>query len=233
VKDLEVSAKTVDEAVSIAVSKLGVDKERLEIEVLEQPVKGLFGMIGAKDAKIRACVKLRASDKANDFLVKLLNKMEVSASVRVTEDDEAVSAKIEGNQVGVLIGHRGETLDAIQYLTGLIVNRDEPIHKRMAVDIQDYRIKRERTLVNLAERLAQNVYRTKKDIVLEPMNPYERRIIHATLQDNQYVRTYSRGDEPYRRVVLTFKENRTNSTITKDPLMKDERASQGEGSIRT
>ena len=211
-RDLEVSAKTVDEAILIAVSKLRVDKERLEIEILEHPVKGLFGMIGAKDAKIRACVKPNAADKANDFLVKLLDKMEVSASVNVTEDEEAVSAKIEGDQVGVLIGYRGETLDAIQYLTGLVVNRDEQIHKRVAVDTQDYRIKRERTLINLAERLAQNVYRTKKDIALEPMNPYERRIIHATLQDNQYVRTYSRGDDPYRRVVLTLKEKRTNSS---------------------
>jgi spoIIIJ-associated protein len=212
VKALEVSAKTVDEAVSIAVLKLGADKERLEIEILEQPVKGLFGMIGAKDAKIRASVKLNASDKANDFLVKLLGFMGVSASVQVSEEDETVSAKIEGNQVGMLIGHRGETLDAIQYLTGIVANRDEQNHKRVTVDTQDYRIKREKTLINLAERLAKNVYKTKKDISLEPMNPYERRIIHATLQDNQYVRTYSKGDEPYRRVVLTLKEKRSNSS---------------------
>lgn len=210
-KDLEVSAKTVDEAVSIAVSKLGVDREKLEIEILEQPVKGLFGIIGTKGAKIRACVKLNAADRANDFLVKLLDKMEVSANVKVSCDDETVSAKIEGDQVGVLIGHRGETLDAIQYLTGLVVNREEQIHKRVTVDTQDYRMKRERTLINLAERLAQNVYRTKKDITLEPMNPYERRIIHATLQNNQYVKTYSRGDEPYRRVVLTLKGKRADS----------------------
>jgi spoIIIJ-associated protein len=211
VKNLEVSAKTVDEAVSIAVLKLGVDKERLEIEILEQPVRGLFGMIGAKDAKIRASVKLNAQDKANDFLVKLLGLMGVLASVNVSGSDEEVSIKIEGSQVGTLIGHRGETLDSIQYLTGLIVNRDEQIHKRVTVDVQDYRIKRERTLISLAERLAKNVHKTKRDIALEPMNPYERRIIHATLQDNQYVRTYSKGDEPYRRVVLTLREKRPNA----------------------
>ncbi len=208
---LEVSAKTVEEAVSIAIAKLGVEKERLDIEVLEQPVKGLFGLIGTKGAKIKAVVKMSRSDKAHDFLVKLLEEMKVDASVVVTEDETAISAKIEGNQVGVLIGHRGETLDAIQYLTGLVVNKDTEEHKRVSVDTQDYRIKREKTLINLAERLAKNVFRTKKDISLEPMNPYERRIIHATLQDNQYVRTYSRGDEPYRRVILTLKEKRSNS----------------------
>lgn len=208
---LEVSAKTVEEAVSIAIAKLGVEKERLDIEVLEQPVKGLFGLIGTKGAKIKAVVKMSRCDKAHDFLVKLLEEMKVDASVVVTEDETAISAKIEGNQVGVLIGHRGETLDAIQYLTGLVVNKDTEEHKRVSVDTQDYRIKREKTLINLAERLAKNVFRTKKDISLEPMNPYERRIIHATLQDNQYVRTYSRGDEPYRRVILTLKEKRSNS----------------------
>lgn len=211
-KVLEVSAKSVDEAVSIAVLKLGVDKERLEIEVLEQPVKGFFGMIGAKDARIKASVKLNAQDKANDFLVKLLEHMGVLGSVNASEDEETVSVKIESEQVGTLIGYRGETLDAIQYLTGLVVNRDEQIHKRVIVDTQDYRVKREKTLINLAERLAKNVYKTKRDISLEPMNPYERRIIHETLQDNQFVRTYSRGDEPYRRVVLTLKEKRSVSS---------------------
>jgi len=211
VKILEVSAKTVDEAVSIAVSKFGVDKERLDIEVLELPVKGLFGVIGSKDAKISVCVKPNASDKAAEFLGKLLEQMGVSASVNISDYDNVIRVKIEGDQSGILIGHRGETLDAIQYLTGLFVNRDSNIHKRVIVDVQDYRIKREQTLISLAQRLAKNVYRTKKDITLEPMNPYERRIIHATLQDDQYVKTYSRGDEPYRRVVLTLKEKRPTS----------------------
>jgi len=211
VKVLEVSAKTVDEAVSIAVAKLAVNKEKLEIEVLDQPVKGLFGMIGAKDAKIRATVKLTLADKANDFLVRLLNEMGIFARIQFSEDDTSILIKIEGDLVGALIGYRGETLDAIQYLTGIVANRNELIHKRVTVDVQDYRVKREQTLINLAERLAKSVYRTRKDISLEPMNPHERKIIHEALQENEYVKTYSRGDDPYRRVVLTLKQKHPNS----------------------
>jgi len=212
VKCLEVSAKTVDEAVLIAVNKLGVQRVKLDIEVIEQPVKGIFGMIGGKDAKIRVTVRLSEGDKAYEFIRRLLDHMAIDASIKVTENDDLVSIALEGTGLGILIGRRGETLDAIQYLTGIVVTRGSQTHKKVIVDTQEYRVKREETLRKLAERLARSVYKNKKDITLEPMNPYERRIIHATLQDDPYVRSYSKGDEPYRRVVLTLKEKRQSSS---------------------
>lgn len=210
-KSIEISAKSVEDAVLMAASKLGVQKEKLEIEVLEQPVKGLFGMIGNKDAKIKATVILSEGDKAEEFLSSLLKHMDVEAKIDIKETEDAISINLEGNGLGVLIGHRGETLDALQYLTGIVATRGTLSHKRVIVDTQEYRVKREETLKKLAERLAKNVHKSRRDIVLEPMNPYERRIIHAALQENPFVRSYSRGDEPFRRVVLTLKDKRAAS----------------------
>lgn len=216
----EISAKTIEEAVNAACTRLNVAKEALEYEVLEYPAKGLFGMIGVKDAKISVKLKeakviqetpeLDDGETARSFLTKLLEHMNVSADIVLTKSDENISIRLEGENVGILIGHRGETLDAIQYLTGLVVNRSREVHIKVFVDVQDYRLKREKALINLAERLAKNVLKTKKDITLEPMNPNERRIIHSTLQNDKFVKTYSRGDEPYRRVVVTLKDKQTS-----------------------
>lgn len=204
-RSVESSGKTVDEAILMAVAQLGVQRDMLEIEILEEPVKGLFGIIGARDARIRATVKKTKGEIAKEFLMELLDLMNAEAIVNVSEDDEQVNIELKGRNMGLLIGHRGETLDALQYLTSLVVNKDGQNYKRIHLDTENYRKKREETLRRLAKRLGYKVAKTKRKITLEPMNPFERRIIHASLQNDSYVRTYSEGEEPNRRVVITLK----------------------------
>ncbi len=201
---VEKSAKTVQEAVSAALQELNMDESNVTVEVLEEGSKGIFGLIGSKLARVRVTVKETSTDKALQFLQDVLEKMNVAAKVEVAEDAETVSFKINGEKIGILIGRRGETLDSIQYLTSLVVNKGKGNYKRVVIDIENYREKREETLVKLANKLADKVVRYKKDITLESMNPYERRVIHSTLQNNKAVRTYSVGEEPNRKVVITL-----------------------------
>jgi len=204
-KSVVSSGKTIDEAILMAVAQLGVQRDNLEIEILEEPVKGLFGIIGAKDARIRATIKKSLGDKAKEFLLKLLELMGVDAVVDVNEKSDYISIEIKGPGMGILIGYRGETLDSLQYLVSLYVNKETEKYKRVVIDTENYRAKREETLRKLAKRLAHKVAKTKKRVVLEPMNPYERRIIHSTLQNDRFVKTYSEGEEPFRKVVITLK----------------------------
>lgn len=204
-KSIITSGKTIEEAILMAVAQLTVQRDKLDIEVLEEPVKGLFGLIGAKDAKIKATVHMTLADRAKAFLMDLFEKMDMEASVEVTETADQITVNVSGPKMGVLIGHRGETLDAVQYLTSLVVNRESETYKRVLVDTEHYRSKREETLKKLAKRLAYKVQKSRRKIVLEPMNPFERRIIHAALQKDPYVTTHSEGEEPYRKVVITLK----------------------------
>lgn len=204
-KTVESSGKTIDEAILMAVAQLGVQRDNLNIEILDEPVKGLFGLIGAKDARIRASIKETMGDRAKEFLMELLSFMSVEAIVDVSEANDQINVELKGRGMGLLIGHRGETLDALQYLTSLVVNKEGQDYKRIALDTENYRKKREETLKRLAKRLSYKVSKTRKKITLEPMNPFERRIIHAALQNDNYVRTYSEGEEPYRRVVIAVK----------------------------
>ena len=204
-KSVITTGKTMEDAILAAAIQLAVQRDKLEIEVLEEPVKGLFGVFGNKDARIKATVKRTMSDAAKDFLTTLFEKMDLEAKLDITETDELISVDVSGPKMGMLIGHRGETLDSVQYLTSLIVNRNAENYKRVSIDTENYRRKREETLVKLAKRLAHKVQKTRKKIVLEPMNPFERRVIHSTLQKDPYVSTHSEGDEPYRKVVITLK----------------------------
>lgn len=204
-KTVESSGKTIDEAILMAVAQLGVQRDNLEIEILEEPVKGLFGLIGGRNARIRASIKKTMGDNAKEFLSELLDLMGVEAIIDVTESNDQINIELKGRGMGLLIGHRGETLDALQYLTSLVVNREGQEYKRITLDTENYRKKREETLKRLAKRLGYKVAKTRKKITLEPMNPFERRIIHASLQNDNYVRTYSEGEEPNRRVVITLK----------------------------
>lgn len=204
-KVVESKGKTIDEAILMAVAQLGVQRDNLDIEILEEPVKGIFGLIGGRDAKIRASIKMTMGDRAKGFITRLLNHMDIEAIISVSETSDGIDIEFKGRNMGLLIGHRGETLDALQYLTSLAVNKDGREYKRIILDTENYRQKREETLKRLARRLGYKVSKTRRRITLEPMNPFERRIIHATLQNDNYVRTYSEGDEPYRRVVITCK----------------------------
>ena len=207
---IEVSAKTINEAITEACQKLGVTSDRLEYEVVEEGSSGFLG-IGSKPAMIKASVKvIEASleDKARNFLndVFVAMDMEVVVDVVYSEDERAMDIELSGDERGVLIGKRGQTLDSLQYLVSLVVNKGEQNYIRVKVDTENYRSRRKDTLENLAKNIAYKVKRTKRAVSLEPMNPYERRIIHSALQNDKYVVTHSEGEEPFRRVVVSLKK---------------------------
>mgnify|MGYP000906294587 CR=1 FL=1 len=202
---VEKSAKTVQEAVDAALIELDTEEEKVDIEVLEEGSRGIFGLIGGKQAKVRVALRETLGEKAEKFLMDLFSKMKVEADILVEETEDSIFMKAEGSDIGIVIGRRGETLDALQYLTSLVINKNKEEYKRVVLDIEGYRKKREKTLIRLANRLADRVIKYKKNITLEPMNPYERRVIHASLQDHKYVKTYSVGDEPNRKIMITLK----------------------------
>lgn len=202
---VEKTAKTTQEAISLALEELKVSESRVVVEVIDEGNKGIFGLIGNKMAKVKVTLKESRGDKAKYFLLDVFEKMQINADIDMLEEDESLLLKIKGKDIGIIIGRRGETLDSLQYLTSLVVNKNEDDYKRVVIDIENYRQKREETLVKLADRLAEKVIKYKKPVTLEPMNPYERRIIHSSLQNNRYVETYSTGDEPNRKVVITLK----------------------------
>ncbi len=206
---VEVSAKTVNEAITEACRKFGVTSDRLDYEVKDEGASGFLG-IGSRPAVIRAAVKLEevsVEDVAENFLKEVFSAMNMEVSVEVKYDEEGKTMDIElsGNEMGVLIGKRGQTLDSLQYLVSLVVNRETEEYIRVKVDTEDYRKRRRETLENLAKNIAYKVKKTKRAVSLEPMNPYERRIIHSVLQNDKYISTHSEGDEPFRRVVVTYK----------------------------
>ncbi|MFZ5987480.1 MAG: RNA-binding cell elongation regulator Jag/EloR [Bacillota bacterium] len=202
---VEKSAKTVQEAIDLALLELNVDRDSVDIEVVDEGTKGIFGLIGTKQAKVKVTIKESSGEKAKKFLLDLFSKMKVEADVLVEESDDSVLLKIQGDDIGIVIGRRGETLDSLQYLTSLVINKSKEDYKRVVIDIENYRQKREETLVKLANRLADRVIKYKKNITLEPMNPYERRVIHSSLQNHKYVETYSVGEEPNRKVIIALK----------------------------
>ena len=205
---IEVSAKTVDDAITEACQKLVVTSDKLEYEVVEEGSAGFLG-IGSKPAVIKARVKSSMEDTAKDFLKDVFEAMDLTVVVNVEYDEVENFMKIElsGDEMGVLIGKRGQTLDSLQYLVSLVVNKNIENYIRVKVDTENYRQRRKETLENLAKNISYKVKRTKRPVSLEPMNPYERRIIHSALQNDKYVTTYSEGEEPFRHVVVTLKRS--------------------------
>ena len=204
---IEVSAKTVNDAITEACQKLGVTSDKLEYQVVEEGSNGFLG-IGAKPAIIKAAVKCSIEDNAKIFLNNVFEamKLEVVVTVKYDEEERTMDIDLSGDEMGVLIGKRGQTLDSLQYLVSLVVNKDAENYIRVKVDTENYRQRRKDTLENLAKNISYKVKRTKRAVSLEPMNPYERRIIHSALQNDRYVSTHSEGEEPFRRVVVTLKK---------------------------
>ena len=204
---IEVSAKTVDEALTEASIALGVPSSELEYEVIEKGSTGFLG-IGSKKAVIKACKKCTVEDSVREFLSSVFKAMnlEVELIIKVNEEDKLIDVELKGDDMGILIGKRGQTLDSLQYLTNLAVNKSSENYYRVKVDTEDYRKRRKETLENLAKNIAYKVKRTKRSVALEPMNPFERRVIHSALQNDRFVTTHSVGDEPYRHVVVTLKK---------------------------
>ncbi|MBF7096080.1 RNA-binding cell elongation regulator Jag/EloR [Alkalibacter mobilis] len=198
---------SIEEAIDKALLELKATRNQVETKVLEIPSRGIMGIFGAKKAKVEVFVKEEDFvEKAVNFLKQIFDKFGVEATCKVKLEQRNLSITLEGEDMGILIGRRGQTLDAIQYLTSLVVNKDTQEYVRVVIDTENYREKREQTLVELAKKLAKKVERNKEKVVLEPMNPYERRIIHATLQNNSKVYTYSEGEEPFRKVVIDLKK---------------------------
>lgn len=242
----EKKAKSIDEAVELALTELGIEKENAEIEIVQEPAKGFLG-IGAKDAIVKVTAKKAEkpakaekkqkaekpakvektdvaplkpkkvktsggvynsdspAENAKNFIKDVLNAMGIEVEVTAELKEDIVEVNLEGDNMGVVIGKRGDTLDSLQYLTSLVVNQKSEDYIKVSIDTENYREKREEVLCALATRLAAKVARTGKKFSLEPMNPYERRIIHSNLQDNEDVTTFSIGQEPYRKVVIAPK----------------------------
>ncbi|WP_427340696.1 RNA-binding cell elongation regulator Jag/EloR [Caloranaerobacter sp. DY30410] len=208
-KSIVKTAKTIDDAVREALLELGADRDDVLVKVLEEPSKGFLGIIGCKDAKVEVTVVNDPVEIAGNFLKMLFNKMGIKASTNIKREGKSLFIDIEDisdRDMGILIGKRGRTLDSIQYLVGLVVNKERENYIRVFLDINNYRKKREETLIRLAEKMAFKAKRLRRDIKLEPMNSNERRIIHSTLQNNPYVETFSEGEEPFRRVVISYKK---------------------------
>lgn len=271
------SAKTVEEAVEKALKELNSSKEEVKVEIIEEPSKGLFGLLGQKDATVKVTIEQDASDfvkkildesfdqpkqnkkveteakvetekretkqkiepklqaekqivesnkesettkeekineaeileKAQDFLCKVVSETGIEYSISTELKDNVLYAEIKSPRpetLGIVIGKRGVTLDSIQYLLSLIINKGHREYIRVFLDSNNYRKKREKTLINLAHKMAEKAKRSGRNIKLEPMNPYERRIIHSALTDNEEIETYSEGRDPYRRVVINLKK---------------------------
>ncbi|MBQ5731857.1 MAG: protein jag, partial [Selenomonadaceae bacterium] len=208
--EIEKTGKTIDEAKQAALSELQVSADMVEFEVLAEPSKGFLGLIGGRPARILARVReLTPADKAKKFLSDIFAAMNLDVTIEVSEAEDGVVLNLIGDNLGILIGKHGQTLDSLQYLSNLTANKGLLEEKvRIILDIENYRSRREETLRRLALRLADKVRRTGERIVLEPMNRHERKIIHMALQDNYRISTYSSGDEPYRKVVIEQKRGR-------------------------
>lgn len=206
---IEVSAKTVDDAITEALVKLGVTSDQLEYEVIEKGSTGFLG-IGSKNAviKARAIVEVSVEDSVKTFLNDVFKAMDMEVEIitKIDEADKLIDVELKGDDMGVLIGKRGQTLDSLQYLTNLAINKNSDNYYKVKIDTEDYRKRRKETLENLAKNIAYKVKRTKRPVALEPMNPFERRVIHSALQNDKYVTTHSEGEEPYRHVIVTLKK---------------------------
>ena len=227
---VEFTGKTVDDAITEACKNFTITSDRLEYEVVEKGTSGIFGF-AAKPAIIKARVfdpnapkeevkeEKKEETKENtessvtvtepvtadpkEFLEKVFNAMNMKVSIDVETKEDEINIELSGDDMGVLIGKRGQTLDSLQYLTSIVVNKGRKEYIRVKIDTENYRLRRKETLENLAKNLAYKAKRTKNPVSLEPMNPYERRIIHSALQNDKYVTTHSEGEEPYRKVIIT------------------------------
>ncbi|AHF08350.1 RNA-binding cell elongation regulator Jag/EloR [Desulfitobacterium metallireducens] len=205
----EKTGKTVEDAIEACLTELGVKRDQTSIEVLEEPTKkGLFGLLGTRLAKVRVSYEDNPGVLACQFLEKVCLSMGVQAEFIADEREKQWFVNITGSELGILIGRRGDTLEALQFLTNLAISKKMSEKIRIIVDVEGYRQRREETLVRLAKRLSERVKRTGNRVVLEPMNPHERRIIHTALQDDTRISTFSEGEDPNRRVVISLKRSK-------------------------
>lgn len=209
---IEVTGKTVDEAITASLVKLGTTSDKIDYVVVDEGKTGFLG-IGSKPAVIKVRKKSTVEDVIREFLADIFKSMnmEVEILMKKEEDSKVIDVELKGKEMGVLIGKRGQTLDSLQYLVNLAANKQSEEYVKVKVDTEDYRKRRKETLENLAKNIAYKVKRTKRSVALEPMNPFERRVIHSALQSDKYVSTHSEGEEPFRHVVVTLKRNNNHT----------------------
>lgn len=198
--------KTIEEAINAGLKELGVTLDEVETNVVQVPESGVFGIFGKKEAVVEVTVLNNAGKKAEEFLGEMLDAMNIPCTITSRLEDDVLHVELAGKDMGILIGRRGQTLDSLQYLVSLVVNRSGDKYIRVVLDTENYRSKRQKTLEALADKMASKAVRYGKKMSLEPMNPSERRIIHARLQNSNKVFTFSEGDEPYRHVVIQLKD---------------------------
>jgi len=204
-KTVEKTGKTVEEAVDLALKELNAKKEDVEVEVIDEGSRGLFGLL-SRMAKVRVTLKKKPEERAVEFLKGLFDILNIAPDIdTVYEEDGLCRIEMRGKDLGILIGKRGATLNALQFLTSLVANKESLEPKRIVLDVEGYRKKREKVLRELAFKIAKRVKETKKSIALEPMPPSDRKIIHSALQNDSRVKTHSEGEEPYRRVIISLK----------------------------
>ncbi len=224
-KKITKSAKSIEEALNLALEELGVSENEVTYKVVEEASKGFLGL-GSKDAVIEVELKGTSDSEnvAEKFLADVFEAMGMEVKISSAEEDGNLNIQLEGDDMGIIIGKRGDTLDSLQYLTSLVANKDKSRddYTRVTIDTEGYRQKREESLKALSERLANKVAKSGKKYTLEPMNPYERRIIHANLQSNENVTTFSIGEEPYRKIVIAPKNERRRNTYNRKPAPKKE-----------
>ncbi|MGL4330928.1 MAG: RNA-binding cell elongation regulator Jag/EloR [Clostridium sp.] len=206
-KIVETTGKTVGEALQKALNQLNLTEDKVQVEVIQEPSKGFLNIIGNKPAKIKVTKKANYIEDGRVFLRDVLDSMGIEAEIDLKEEKDVLHINITGPKMGLIIGYRGETLDSLQYLISLVVNKNHDMpYKKIVLDTENYRAKREETLKRVAQKTAYKVRKSGRPFKLEPMNPYERRVIHSVLQENELINTYSEGDEPYRRIIVELKK---------------------------
>jgi spoIIIJ-associated protein len=206
VKTVEKAGKNVDEAVDLALKELAASIDDVEVEILEESSKGILGLLMVKQARVKVTLKENALQRASILLKNIFQTMDLDVTTDISENEKAVFVNLEGPDLGILIGRRGETLDALQYIVNLSVNKNQETRKKIIIDIEGYRSRREKTLEKLALKLADKAKQRGRNVVLEPMSSQERRIIHTALQGRDDIFTFSEGEDPYRKIIISPKK---------------------------
>lgn len=204
-KQVTATGQTVEEAVKSALAQLNTTEDRTEIAIIDEGKKGIFGIFGSRPAIVKVTMKIDPIEEAEKFLIGVADKMGVEVTVNTEKDGKFIHFTLSGEKIALLIGKRGQTLNSLQYLAQLVLNRYSEQYYTVMLDAEDYRKRRNETLIQLAERLAQKAVKTGKHVALEPMPSYERKVIHTALVDNKKIRTFSDGAEPYRHIVIAPK----------------------------
>ncbi|MGG1398939.1 RNA-binding cell elongation regulator Jag/EloR [Bacillus salipaludis] len=202
-KQVTATGQNVEEAVESALAQLQTTKDRAEIDIIDEGKKGIFGIFGSRPAVVKVTVIIDPIEEAQKFLKSISEQMGAPVEIEVKREGKQVNFVLTGEKIALLIGKRGQTLNSLQYLTQLVINRSSNRYLTVILDAEDYRNRRNETLIQLAHRLAQKAVKTGKDVALEPMPSYERKVIHSALSENKRVKTFSDGSEPHRYIVIT------------------------------